>query len=93
MPSAYDVRGASAYVQTTTTSTVSTVSAPGSAKGFLLSCDGSNLRFTLDGSSPSSSAGHLIAASAAPVLVPVGKTIKFCSVNTTVTTSNVTWLF
>ena len=93
MPS-YDVRGASAYVQVSTTSTVSTTAAPLSATGCLISIDTTDARLTFDGSTPSSSAGHLVKAGQAyPWYVPLGKTIKHISTTTAAAVLNVTWLY
>lgn len=95
MPTGYDVRGASAYVQTTTTSSVSTASPPLTATGCIISVDTVDARVTFDGSSPSSTAGHLVKAGQAyPWYVPIGtRPIKFCSTTGSATVFSVTWLF
>lgn len=90
----YDVRSASAYVQTTTSGTTS-VSAPTGSVACLFSADGASIRVTFDGSAASTTAGHLIPSGQSPVFFPLAKNMSF-SVNgasTTVVTSNVTWLY
>lgn len=92
MRSLYDIRGASAFVQTTTSATTS-VSAPAGATACLISADNAGLRVTFDGTAASTTIGHYIPASQIPAFFPVAKTIGISSASTTVVTSNVTWLF
>lgn len=96
MPGFYDVREAMVQVTSTATTDVHTLTPPshGPATGCLLSVDTTDGRFTLDGSAPSGSAGHLIKSGQAyPWYLPVAVTINFCSTAAANSVLNVTWLF
>ena len=73
--------GEQAHVQSTSTglADVKTVTAPGRASACYLSAATSNACVVFDGTTPSTTNGMLITQGLQPVLIEIGKTIKFAS--------------
>ena len=69
------------HVSATPTSTVDvkTITAPKDAGGFLITCETTGCRFTIDGTTPDATNGIPLAAAAAPLFVPLGRDIKVVS--------------
>jgi hypothetical protein len=81
--STYDIctAGTHASATSTGTSNVRTITAPDTATAFFIACETNGIRFVLDGSTPDATNGLPLAAGAAPLFVPVGRsrTIRFVS--------------
>lgn len=69
-PNAFTVVGA--HTQNSSLSSVVTVSVPNGANGLLVQCTGQNVRYTLDGSTPSSTNGFVLYATSSPVIIVAG---------------------
>lgn len=89
-------RFALSQVQATSTGTgnVQSAAAPANAINCILSAETNAVRFTLDGSTPTSANGHVLPTGAVPFYVPTGwqGTIKFCSTVAGNATLNITWV-
>jgi hypothetical protein len=79
----YDLaQGTASHAQATSTGTanVQSFANPGQGcRGFLITVATNGCYLTLDGSTPSSSNGLAIPPGVAPVLIPVGKSVKVAS--------------
>lgn len=53
----------------TTISSATVLTLPSGANGVLLQCTGQNVRYTLDGTTPTSTVGFVLVANASPVLI------------------------
>jgi hypothetical protein len=66
-PNAFSLVGV--HQQDTTISTATVLTLPSGANGLLMQATGQNIRYTLDGSTPTASKGFVLVSNAAPVLV------------------------
>lgn len=66
-PNSYSIVGA--HTQDTTISSATVIALPAGANGLLIQATGQAIRYTLDGTTPTSSLGFVLATSFAPVLI------------------------
>lgn len=94
MPGKYDIHTSGAFVQTSTSASVAvTVTPPANATGCIISVDTNDARITLDGTTATTTVGHLVKSGQAyPWYVPLAKPISFISTTST-TTISTTWLY
>lgn len=66
-PNAFSLVGS--HQTDTTVSSATVLALPSGANGVLLQCTGQNIRYTLDGTTPTASVGFVLVANAAPILI------------------------
>lgn len=66
-PNAFALIGT--HQQDTTIATATVLTLPSGANGMLLQCTGTNVRYTLDGTAPTTTRGFVLVANASPVLI------------------------
>lgn len=90
-PNAFTLVGA--HQQDTTVSTATVLTIPSGANAVLFQCTGQNIRYTLDGSNPTSTRGFVLVANAAPVLVTFPGDNAVVTVIETAVSAAVEWQF
>ena len=89
------VSGSDAVTQvtSTTTSDYKTVTQPANATAFLISCETTACRFSLDGNDPDASNGHVLPVAGLPYYCPVKpRSLKVASTASAKSVVTVTWL-
>jgi hypothetical protein len=89
------ISGADATTQATSTATTDykTVTQPEAANAFLISCETTSCRFSLDGVNPDATNGHVLPKDGQPYYVPVKpRSLKVASTAAANSVVTVTWL-